>query len=52
MENKSLNEILSMVINACDRNFYSGCRDFQQTALECATQIFIAQMKESEQNAR
>ena len=52
MENKSFKEILSMVKNACNDNFYSGCRDFPQTALECATQIYIAQMKDGDNNAR
>ena len=51
MTDKSFAEILSMVANACNREFYSGTKELKETVLECATQIYIAQMKESEQNA-
>lgn len=49
---KSFNEILSIILDACDKNFYSGIRDLQETALECATQIYVAQMQRGDQNAR
>ena len=43
METKSFEQILSMVISACNGQFYSGTRDIQATVVECATQIYIAQ---------
>lgn len=46
MENKSFNQILHMVVNACNNNFYTGAKAITEKALECATQIYIAQMKE------
>ena len=51
MGNKSFSEILSMVVNACNREFYSGIKELKKTVLECATQIYIAQMKDGENDA-
>ena len=48
MENKSFKEILQMVSGACNATFANGTRDIRQTVLECATQIYIAQMKGGE----
>jgi hypothetical protein len=48
MEKKSFEEILKMVSRACNATFYSGTRDVLKTVLECATQIYIAQMKGGE----
>lgn len=45
---KSFGEILEMVENACSRTFYYGSKGFQETVLKCATEIYIAQMKEAE----
>ena len=45
MDNKSFEEILRMVASACNSIFYTGTKD---TILECATQIYIAQMKGGE----
>ena len=44
MGEKSYNEIMQMIIGACDKNFYSGAKDEKKTVIECATQIYIAQM--------
>lgn len=45
MDNKSFKEILQMVKNACDDSFYTGTKDIKDNVLECATQIYIAQIK-------
>ena len=44
-ETKSFNEIMKMIVNACNHNFYSGAKDIKNTVVECATQIYIAQMR-------
>ena len=44
MGEKSYNEIMQMIIGACNNNFYSGAKDEKKTVIECATQIYIAQM--------
>ena len=44
MAEKSYDEIMRMIINACNNNFYSGAKDEKKTVIECATQIYIAQM--------
>lgn len=44
MDEKSFEEILKMIINACNNRFYKGVGDNQKTVIECATQIYIAQM--------
>nr|DAU88553.1 MAG TPA: hypothetical protein [Caudoviricetes sp.] len=41
-------QILIMVDNACTTVFYSGSRGREEKIIECATQIYIAQMKEKE----
>ena len=43
MEHNSFEEILQMVASACNATF--GIRDIRSNVLECATQIYIAQMK-------
>ena len=48
MGNKSFEEILRMVASACNSIFYTGTKDSKDTILECATQIYIAQMKGGE----
>ena len=50
MKEKSFDEILSMVKYACSNNFYSGTRGLEETVLECATQIYISQMKGGDNN--
>lgn len=44
MDEKSYDEIMRMIINACNNRFYSGAKDEKRTVIECATQIYIAQM--------
>lgn len=46
MENKSFKEILQMITSACNATFTNGTRDIRNVVLECATQIYIAQMKD------
>ena len=38
-------DILSMVNNACSRVFYTGSKDVKETVIQCATQIYIQQMR-------
>ena len=38
-------EILHDIINCCKRRFYSGVDGIKEKVLECATQIYIEQMK-------
>lgn len=38
-------DILSMVDNACSRVFYTGSKDVKETVIQCATQIYIEQMR-------
>lgn len=45
MAKKSYDEIMRMIISACNNYFYSGAKDEKRTVIECATQIYIAQMK-------
>jgi hypothetical protein len=45
MQNGSFEDILRMVSSACNSVFYTGTKDRKDTLLECATQIYIAQMK-------
>ncbi len=42
-------EILKMINNACCDVFYTGSDGAKEAIIECATQIYIAQMK-NEQN--
>lgn len=49
-ERKSFNEIVTMILNACNHSFYSGAKEIKSTVIECATQIYIAQMKEGADN--
>lgn len=49
-ETKSFQEILTMINNACTHSFYSGAKDIKSTVVECATQIYIEQIR-SENNA-
>ena len=52
MEKKSFAEILSMVVSACNREFYRGAKEMEDTAVECATQIYIAQMNTTEEGSQ
>lgn len=44
MAEKSYDEIMRMIINACNNHFYDVAKDEKKTVIECATQIYIAQM--------
>ena len=44
MTEKSYDEIIRMIINACNDYFYRCAEDDMKTVIECATQIYIAQM--------
>ena len=48
MNKMSYDEILRMIINACNNRFYNGAKDIKETVVECATQIYITQMKNGE----
>lgn len=50
MAEKSYDEIMRMIINACNNYFNSGAKDEKKTIIECATQIYIAQMNTCTQN--
>ena len=44
MAEKSYDEIMRMIIKACNNRFYSGTKDEKKTVIECATQIYITHM--------
>jgi hypothetical protein len=52
MANKSFREIVSMIVNTCNSEFYHGTNGNHSTILECATQIYIAQMQRGDNNAK
>lgn len=43
-EDMTYKEIVRMIGNACNDEFYSGVKDLKATIIESATQIYIAQM--------
>ena len=40
----SFRKIVEMIVDACSVSFYSGAKDAKETIINCATQIYIAQM--------
>ena len=40
---KTYNDILTMIVDACRRNFTDGVENKEQTIIECATKIYIKQ---------
>ena len=44
-EKQTFKEIVEMITSACNAHFVNGTRDIRHTVVECATQIYIAQMK-------
>lgn len=44
----TFNEIMIMLHNACCKVFYSGDKGREETLIQCATQIYIAQMNKNE----
>ena len=49
MEKKSFYKIVEMIVSACNGNFNRGTSDLRPIVLECATKIYIAQMKGGEE---
>ena len=47
----TFDEIVRMVIRACFRNFYKGYGDHEEAIIQCATQIYIAQMNKNEERS-
>ncbi len=45
MDNEKFKAILIGVTNACKRAFYDGEKNIRPTVLECATKIYIEEMK-------
>lgn len=45
MANETFGEILHMIEIACNQHLYDGARRYEEKIIECATQIYIAQMK-------
>lgn len=47
----TFDEIVKMVTKACTRNFYRGYGGREEAIIQCATQIYIAQMNKNEERA-
>lgn len=47
----TFDEIVRMVIRACSRNFYKGYGNHEEAIIQCATQIYIAQMNKNEEHS-
>lgn len=45
MENKTFDEIIRMITKSCRDIWYNGTQGKENTIIECATKIYIAQMK-------
>ena len=45
MANKSFDEIMQMIIRACNHHYTNCTSGEKKTVIECATKIYIAQMK-------
>lgn len=45
MQNKTFEQLLTMINNACNSVFYSGAKDIKETVVKCATKIYIEQMR-------
>lgn len=44
MKNQTFKEILQMIDSACNSIYYAGSKGKENTVIECATRIYIAQM--------
>ena len=49
-KNKTFEEIHKMIVNSCKNIYYNGSKGLQDVILKCATEIYIAQMKEGSNN--
>ena len=47
----TFDEIVKMVASACFRNIRRGCGDHEEAIIQCATQIYIAQMNKNEEHS-
>lgn len=47
----TFDEIVKMVTKACLKNFYKGYGGHEEVIIQCATQIYIAQMNKNEERA-
>lgn len=47
----SFDEIVKMVTRACIRNFRGGYGNHEEAIIQCATQIYIAQMNKNEEHS-
>lgn len=47
----TFDEIVKMVTKACIRNFYGGYKGHEDAVIQCATQIYIAQMNKNEEHS-
>lgn len=47
-QKKSFKEIISMIVSACNAEFYTGSKEVKDIIIECATKIYIEQMKEGD----
>lgn len=49
----TFNEIVKMIVSACNHHFYNGTRydGLNNTIIECATKIYIEQMKNEERKS-
>ena len=45
MQKQSYNDIVRMITESCRNYFYNGTRDIRQNVIECATKIYIEQMR-------
>lgn len=41
----TFNEIVTMITYSCNKHFQKGCSGIRDKIIECATQIYIEQMK-------
>lgn len=45
----TFDEIVKMVTRACIRTFHGGYGNHEEAIIQCATQIYIAQMNKNEE---
>ena len=45
MKKQSYKDIVSMISSACNSSFYNGTKDIRDCIIECATKIYIEQMR-------
>lgn len=45
----TFDEIMIMIHNACCKVFINGAKGHEETVIQCATQIYVAQMNENKE---